>query len=602
MNTTIRRRDALEIGSWPDSVHPVLRRVYAGRGVAAPTDIDYRLATLAEPAGLGGIIRACEMLAEAISVDRCIVVVGDFDADGATGTAVAVRGLRLLGAHNVHYRVPHRQAHGYGLSVALVETLTDPRPDLIVTVDNGIASHAGIEAAKARGIAVLITDHHLPGASLPAADAIVNPNALVTEECGHARPPCAVCAQDALMNQSFPSKALAGVGVMFCLLIALRAHLRGTGWFKQQASAEPDLKCLLDLVALGTVADLVPFDRNNRVLVAAGLRRIRSGEACAGVNALLIAGGRDPARIVASDLGFIVAPRINAAGRLEDMAVGIECLLADDATIAGTLAARLSAINTERRHVQAAMTEQADAVVARWIATQGEATLPFGLCLFDPDWHPGVVGLVASRLKDRLHRPVIACAPAGEGSDEVRASARSIGGFHVRDALAEVDTRHPGLIARFGGHAMAAGMTLKHVDLPAFAAAFDAVTREHLDEARLHAVLLSDGELSAEDFNFDLARALRDGGPWGQGFAEPLFDNEFDLVSWRSVGERHWHMRLRLADTAEVIESILFNAPDGEQPPSRLRALYQLDIDEWNGHERVRLLIRHVEPANHASQ
>ncbi|MEO8461492.1 MAG: single-stranded-DNA-specific exonuclease RecJ [Dokdonella sp.] len=576
MITTIRRRDAVETKGWPDSVHPVLRRVYAGRGVAAHADIDYRLVTLAEPARLGGITRACEMLAEAIHSDQCIVVVGDFDADGATGTAVAVRGLRLLGARNVHYRVPHRQVHGYGLSVALVETLTDPRPDLIVTVDNGIASHAGIDAAKARGIAVLVTDHHLPGASLPAADAIVNPNS---------------------PGDTFASKALAGVGVMFCLLIALRSHLRELNWFDKRSVAEPDLRCLLDLVALGTVADLVPLDRNNRVLVAAGLRRIRNGDACAGINALLVVGGRDPARIGASDLGFIVAPRINAAGRLEDMAVGIECLLADDASLARALAEQLSAINAERRHVQAAMTEQADALVARWIATQGQATLPFGLCLFDPEWHPGVVGLVASRLKDRLHRPVIACAPAGEGSDEVRASARSIGGFHVRDALAEVDARHPGLIARFGGHAMAAGMTLRHADLPAFATAFDAVTREHLDEAQLHAVLLSDGELDGADFTFELARALRDGGPWGQGFAEPLFDNEFDLVSWRIVGERHWRMQLRLAGAAEVIESILFNAPDGEQPPTRLRALYQLDIDEWNGRERVRLLIRHIESA-----
>ena len=557
-------------------MHPVLRRVYAARGIVDCRQIEHRLAAMASPAALGGIDAACELLATAIREDRRIVIVGDFDCDGATGTAVAVRGLRLLGARRVGFRVPNRQLHGYGLTTALVATLIDPAPELIVTVDNGVASIAGVAAARARGIDVLVSDHHLPGPLLPAANAIVNPN---------------------LDDDGFPSKALAGVGVIFCILIALRAHLRKNDWFAPEGPAEPDLSVLLDLVALGTVADLVPLDFNNRVLVAAGLRRIRAQRACAGILALVRVSGRDPTRLVPSDLGFAVAPRINAAGRLEDMAIGIECLLTDDPARAEDLAERLSAINAERRELQASMIEQGEAAVSRWIAAHGQQQLPCGLTLFEQEWHPGVVGLVASKLKDRLNRPVVACAPAGDGSSEVRASARSIRGIHVRDMLAEVDARKPGLIQRFGGHAMAAGLTLDRSAVAEFASEFDAVVRERAGPELFEPVLISDGELTRDDFNLDLARELRFAGPWGQGFAEPVFDNAFELESWRLVGTRHWKLKLRLCGHPGIVDAMLFNAEPGVTPPPAFRAAYQLDINEWNGRESLQLILRHFEAA-----
>ncbi len=575
MLTRLQRRPISHIAvDWPDQMHPVLRRIYAARGIEDACQLDHRLASMAAPAALGGIEAACGLLAEAIADNRQIIVVGDFDCDGATGTAVAVRGLRLLGAKRVGYRVPNRQLHGYGLTTALVATLVDPVPDLIVTVDNGVASVAGVAAARARGIDVLVTDHHLPGPLLPAANAMVNPN---------------------LPGDGFPSKALAGVGVMFCLLVALRAHLRIRGWFVDQGRAEPDLGSLLDLVALGTVADLVPLDFNNRVLIDAGMKRIRAGRACAGILALARVSGRDVRSLVPSDLGFALAPRINAAGRLEDMAQGIECLLTDDAQEALELAERLSAINAERRELQASMIEQGDAAVSRWIAAQGQDQLPLGLTLFEQDWHPGVVGLVASRLKDRLHRPVVACAPAGDGSTEVRASARSIRGIHVRDMLAEVDARKPGMILRFGGHAMAAGLTMEQSFVSEFAAEFDAVVRERAAAELFEPILLTDGELDAPDFTLDLARELRFAGPWGQGFAEPIFENAFEVDSWRLVGSKHWKLRLRLGGQTGVIDAMLFNAEPGSSPPPTFRAAYQLEINEWNGHESLQLILRHVE-------
>jgi len=571
----IRRRAAdVAADGWPGEVHPVLRRVYALRGVRGPREVDHRLSALARPDLLGGIDAACDLLDDAIERDRRITVVGDFDCDGATGTAVAVRGLRMLGARNVGFRVPNRVLHGYGLSPALVDAL-EPRPDLILTVDNGIASHAGVTCARARGIDVLVTDHHLPAATLPAANAIVNPN---------------------LEGDAFPSKALAGVGVVFYLLLALRARRHPGDGASAQGRERPDFSSLLDLVALGTVADLVPLDYNNRVLVEAGLRRIRAGRACAGVLALIEASGRAACGTTASDLGYLLGPRINAAGRLDDMALGIECLLADDPAAARGMAARLSAINAERRDLQDAMVEQGEAAVARWLSHCGGDTLPCGVTLYEDDWHAGVVGLVASKLKERLHRPVVACAPAGDGSDELRGSARSIRGVHVRDVLAEVDARCPGLIRRFGGHAMAAGLSLARDDLARFAAEFDAVVRERAVPELFEPVVFSDGELQAADLCLELARALRAAGPWGQGFPEPLFDNRFELVSWRIVGGRHWRLDLRLDGAADVAEAILFNADAGLSPPPRFRAAYQLDVNEWNGRERLQLILRHLLP------
>jgi single-stranded-DNA-specific exonuclease len=590
---TLRRRVPLGAPEgWGDAVHPVLRQVYAARGVLHPAQAEHRLRHLLAPQALGGLDRAVSLLVEAIAGDWSIVIAGDYDCDGATGTAVAMRGLRLLGARRVDYAIPNRFVHGYGLSPALVASL-EPAPQLIVTVDNGVASVAGVAAAKARGIRVIVTDHHLPGERLPAADALVNPNVLEVRACEHGEPACAQCADDARLNRAFPSRALAGVGVMFYLLLAVRAGLRERGAFAGRE--EPDLGSLLDLVALGTVADLVPLDFNNRVLVEAGIKRIRSGRACPGITALVEAGRRSLAGVCASDLGYAVGPRLNAAGRLEDMRLGVECLLTDDPAQARLLAERLSTINQERRDLQEAMVAEAEAMIgALGLDGVGERT---GVTLYEPSWHAGVVGLVASKLKERLHRPVIAFAPAGEDQpDDLRGSARSIAGFHVRDALAAIDARMPGLIERFGGHAMAAGLSLKASDYPRFAEAFDAVAREWLDEERLQAVLYTDGELPPGAFTLDLARQLRDGGPWGQGFPEPLFDNLFECAQWRTMGERHWRLSLRDPRDGGVHEAVMFNVR-ASAPPPRLRAVFELTINEWQGRETARLLLRHVEPA-----
>jgi len=588
------------VESLPQAMHPVLRRVFAARGVARAADVEHRLAGLLSPQALGGIERACELLEAALRADAPILVVGDFDADGATGTAVALRGLRLLGAQRVDYGVPNRFVHGYGLSPPLVEELIAAHPDLrdgglLITVDNGIAAHAGVAAARAHGMRVIVTDHHLPAATLPAADAIINPNLCAIEACSHAQPPCSACAQDVRVNADFPSRALAGVGVMFYLLLALRARLRARDWFTARGTGEPDLSSLLDLVALGTVADLVPLDHNNRVLVEAGLRRIRAGRACAGIVALLESGKRDAARAVASDLGFVVGPRINAAGRLDDIRLGIECLLTDDVVRARGLAETLSAMNHARRDLQAEMVEHAEAVVQNWIARCGVETLPVGVVLFEPDWHHGVVGLVASKLKERLNRPVIACAPAGEGSEEVKASGRSIAGFHLRDALAQIDARVPGLLLRFGGHAMAAGLSLRRADVERFAQEFAAVARANLDRTALDATLQTDGELATADLCLELAQQLRYGGPWGQAFPEPLFDGVFAIESTRALGENHRRLMLRCMDSAQVVEAVQFNIDAAEALPPRIRVVYQLDVNDWNDTQRLQLVLRHVE-------
>ena len=586
----LRRRDSKGAPSgWPDSVHPVLQQVYAARGVLGPAQIEHRLARMLSPQTLGGMAQAVALLVEAIRDDWTILVAGDYDCDGATGTAVAVRGLRLLGAKRVSYAIPNRFVHGYGLSPAFVESM-QPKPQLIVTVDNGVASVAGVAAAKAHGIRVIVTDHHLPGQQLPACDAMVNPNLVDLESCGHASPPCDVCAHDARLNKAFPSKALAGVGVMFYLLLALRAQLREQAAFA--SGSEPDLSVLLDLVALGTVADLVPLDFNNRVLVEAGLQRIRSGRACAGIIALVEAGKRSVATLCASDLGYAVGPRLNAAGRLEDMRLGVECLLTDDAAQARGYAGELNAINLERRDMQASMVAEAELIVAGAAYTDA-----VGVALYEPSWHAGIVGLVASKVKDRLHRPVIAFAPASEDNPEdLRGSARSISGFHIRDALATIDARQPGLIERFGGHAMAAGLSLKTCDYPRFAAAFDAIARELIDAERLQAVLYTDGELPPGAASLALARQLRHAGPWGQAFPEPLFDNLFECTSWKVMAERHLRLQLRDPRDGTLHDAVMFNAYHGQPPPPRLRAVYELGINDWQGRETPRLLLRHIEP------
>lgn len=604
-----RRAISGEPHGWPDSVHAVLQQVYAARGALTPDQVEHRLARMLSPQALGGMQQAIDILVEAIRDDWSIVIAGDYDCDGATGTAVAVRGLRMLGAKRVSYAVPHRFIHGYGLSAALVESM-QPTPQLIVTVDNGVASVAGVAAARARGIKVIVTDHHLPGEQLPAADAMVNPNLLYDKSCGHGSPPCDVCADDARLNKAFPSKALAGVGVMFYLLLALRARMypsdglhssdhpdrqdpnaASQGRTPEKKNPRPDLSVLLDLVALGTVADLVPLDFNNRVLVEAGLKRIRSGRACTGITALIESGKRSIATLCASDLGFVVGPRLNAAGRLEDMRLGIECLLTDDVGQAYRYAEQLSAINLERRDLQASMVAEAEQM-----ADSAAHTDAVGVTLFEPSWHAGVVGLVASKLKDRLHRPVIAFAPASDDdTDELRGSARSISGFHIRDALAAIDARHPGLIERFGGHAMAAGLSLKTCDYPRFAEVFDAIARELIGADQLQAVLLTDGELPAGAATLDLARRLRQAGPWGQAFPEPLFDNTFECHSWKLMGERHLRLQLRDPRDGAMHDAVMFNVYQGTPPPAQLRAVYELTINDWQGRETPRLLLRHIE-------
>lgn len=564
----VRRELTGSPNAWPASVHPVLQRVYAARGVTCPAEAGHRLAGLIAPGQLGGIEQAVALLVDAIARQQRIVIAGDYDCDGATGCAVGVRGLRMLGARNVGYVVPDRAVHGYGLTPALVATL-QPAPDVIITVDNGIASLAGVAAAKAGGSTVIVTDHHLPAAILPEADAIVNPN---------------------LAGDAFPSKALCGVGVMFYLMLALRATLRAQGAFAHDA--EPDLSALLDLVALGTVADLVPLDANNRALVEGGLHRMRTGKACAGIAALFAVAGRDVRRAVASDLGFAIGPRLNAAGRLEDMTIGVACLLADDASRAHELAGVLHAINAQRRDLQASMVEDA---LAKLDDLANDDTL--GVALFDPSWHPGVVGLVAAKVKERRQRPVVAFAPAGDG-DELRGSARSVPGFHIRDALAEVDARCPGLIQKFGGHAMAAGLTLTLANYARFAEFFDAVVRERIAPESLQPVLASDGELAPADFSLNLASQLRIAGPWGQGFPPPLFDNVFECMDCAPLGSSGAHRRLLLRDPRDGRDhaAVWFGASGDTPTGVPLRIAYELTVNDWRGRESVQLLVRHWEP------
>ncbi|GAB6197468.1 single-stranded-DNA-specific exonuclease RecJ [Lysobacter xanthus] len=562
------RRPHVVPGDWARELHPVLARVYAMRGALSLEHARPKLAHLHPPETMLGLDAATRLLADAMDSDAHIVVVGDFDCDGATACAVGVRGLRMLGARRVSYAVPNRMVHGYGLTPAMVDEIAPMQPDLVVTVDHGIACHAGVSAAKGRGWKVLVTDHHLPGEALPPADAIVDPN---------------------VRGDGFASKALAGVGVIFYVLLALRRHLRDRGSF---AGSVPDLSQLLDLVAVGTVADLVPLDPNNRALVAAGLRRLRAGQACAGLRALAEVAQRDLARLGTADIGYAVAPRINAAGRLEDMSLGIECLLTDDPTRAREIAHLLNEINGERRAVQEQMVDEAERALARVELPGGD--LPAAVCLFDPEWHPGVVGLVASKIKERLHRPVVAFAPSAPGSTMLRGSARSIPGFHIRDALATVSSRRPSLMDRFGGHAMAAGLSLRLDAFAEFSAALAEAAAEGLTPDLLQAEVLSDGELAPEELGRSCAEALRDGGPWGQAFPEPHFDGEFHVLSTRIVGQRHLRMELGLG--AMRLNAIEFGGAS-EPPGPRIRIAYRLEPDDYRGGDAFQLVVVHREPA-----
>ncbi|KVW95690.1 single-stranded-DNA-specific exonuclease RecJ [Thiobacillus denitrificans] len=541
---------------------PAWARLYAARGVTHPEQIAHRLPQLLPPAGLLHIERAAALLADAIAANKRLLIIADYDADGATACAVGVRGLRLLGAR-VDFIVPNRLEHGYGLTPDIVKLAAERQPDLIVTVDNGIAAVDGVAAANALGIPVLVTDHHLPGDALPDAACIVNPN----------QPGC-----------GFASKNLAGVGVMFYVLLALRAELRQRGVYAAQA--EPDLRVLLDLVALGTVADVVRLDANNRALIENGLARMRAGKASAGINALFRAAARDPARATVFDLGFMLGPRLNAAGRIDDMALGIECLLADDPATAQQLAQRLDTLNRTRRGVEADMLEEALAILASFSPTDNHS-----LTAYQPDWHIGVIGILASRLKDKFHRPTIVLARSDSG--ELKGSGRSIPGLHLRDALDLVDKRHPGLILKFGGHAMAAGLSLPAGHHDEFSQAFETVVRELIDPADLEGVIETDGELDAADHSYQFAIEL-DHAVWGQGFPAPLFTATFDVMAQRVVGEKH--LKLKLARAGEVFEAMRFFHAD--PLPDRIRAVYALMPNEYNGQQTLQLKLQHWEPAS----
>jgi single-stranded-DNA-specific exonuclease len=550
------RRALLEAG-----LHPVLARVYAARRIASASDLDYEPARLLPPSALKCAAEAAALLAEAIASKKRMLIIADYDADGATACAVGVRALRSFGA-DVDYLVPNRFTLGYGLTPQLVDIAAERRPDLIITVDNGIASVEGVARARALGITTLITDHHLPGPHLPEADCIVNPN----------QPGC-----------GFPSKALAGVGVMFYVMLALRAHLREKGHFKEKE--EPNLGALTDLVALGTVADVVALDANNRTLVAQGLKRLRAGHGKPGLHALLRTAGRAVQDASSFDLGFVVGPRLNAAGRLADMSLGIECLVTDDEARAANCAQELDRLNRERRGIEAAMLEQALGFLEA-LPDAGGSTF------FDPRWHQGVVGILASRLKDRLNRPVVCFAPAEEGGRRLlRGSGRSIPGLHLRDCLDLVSKRHPGLIARFGGHAQAAGLSIAEPDYPAFAQAFERAANELLPAEARDRVVETDGSLAAAHYTLDVARLL-EAQIWGQGFPQPLFCDTFAVESQRVVGERH--LKLLLRKDGRRYEAMRFGALDALPPQAR--AAYRLGVNEFNGLKTVQLNVEHFEP------
>jgi single-stranded-DNA-specific exonuclease len=546
-------------------LHPVLARIYAARGVRDVMQLDTGLNGLLPFDRLLNCATMASLLADAIAAGKRLLIVADYDADGATACAVGMLGLQSFGA-KAEYLVPNRFEYGYGLTPEIVKLAAGRKPDFLITVDNGIASVEGVDEAARLGIQVLITDHHLPGAQLPAAACIVNPN---QRGC------------------PFPSKHLAGVGVMFYVLVALRAELRRRDWFSQRKV--PNLAELLDLVALGTVADVVRLDDNNRILVDQGLRRIRAGRTRAGIDALLRVAARDPSRASTYDLGFVVGPRLNAAGRLTDMSVGIECLLTQDPNRAAELAKQLDSLNRERRAIEAGMQETALALMDRI-----DVADTFSLSLYDESWHQGVIGILAARLRERFHRPAIAFAPADGG--EAKGSGRSIRGLHLRDALDLVAKRHPGLILRFGGHAAAAGLTIRRVDVADFTTAFEAVVRALVGPADLERLIETDGELSPSEMNLDFAETL-EAQVWGQGFAVPSFFDDFEVLEQRIVGGRHLKLRLRRPGGQDVLDAILFGQ---EAPlPARVGTVYRVQVNEYNGKRSVQLVLNHWQPGTH---
>lgn len=570
----LRRRTVDEAADLPANLPPLLRRLYASRGVRSAGELERSVKGMLSWQQLSGIDNAVALLYRALQEELRIVVVGDFDADGATSTALSVLALRALGCGNVTCLVPNRFDDGYGLSPEVVDQAHARGAQMILTVDNGISSHAGVDRAHELGIPVLVTDHHLPGETLPDAEAIVNPN---------------------LRDCTFPSKSLAGVGVAFYLMLALRAHLRAQGWFAARGLAEPNLAELLDLVALGTVADVVPLDANNRILTWQGLSRIRAGKCRPGIKALLEIANRDAQKLAASDLGFALGPRLNAAGRLDDMSVGVALLLCDNVGEARVLASELDALNQTRKEIEQGM--QAEALALCEKLERSSETLPGGLAMYHPEWHQGVVGILASRIKERFHRPVIAFAPAGDGL--LKGSGRSIQGLHMRDALERLDTLYPGMMLKFGGHAMAAGLSLEAARFEEFQQRFGALVTEWLDPALLQGEVVSDGPLSPADMTLEVAEMLRDAGPWGQMFPEPLFDGRFRLLQQRIVGERHLKVMVEPVGGGPLLDGIAFNVDTTIWPDNGVREVslaYKLDVNEFRGNRSVQLIIDDIWP------
>ena len=568
----IMTRKLSEDIDWGDSkLHPLLQRIYAAREIDSVEQLQYELKNILPYHDLHGIDAVVTCLHESLEKQERILIVGDYDADGATSTALAVRALRAFGFNDVDYLIPDRFQYGYGLTPEIVKVAITKKPQLLITVDNGIASIAGVEVANAAGIKVLVTDHHLAGQTLPAAAAMVNPN----------QP-----------DDNSACNNLAGVGVIFYVMLALRGFLREQDWFEKQQIAEPNMAQFLDLVALGTVADVVTLDYNNRILVEQGLRRIKAGKCCAGIKALLQTAKGNYARIVANDLGYLIGPRLNAAGRLENMALGVECLLTDDASQARTIALQLNELNDTRRLIEADMRKQAFEAINN-LHLEGE--LPTGLCLYDAGWHQGVVGILAARIKDKFHRPVIAFAKAND--NEIKGSARSITGLHIRDVLENIAIQNPDLITKFGGHAMAAGLNLELNKYQDFATIFAAEVSKHLTAEDLAGYIYTDDELQPEDMRLEIAELLRNAGPWGQGFPEPLFVGKFNIIQQRLVGQKHLRLALQVSGDTEIINAIAFNVDLSIWPNYRcenIEAVYKLDVNEYQGNRSLQLLITHI--------
>lgn len=564
----VKKKHALQ-----GNLHPLLERIFLARGITSDLELDRTLAKLPSPWLLSGMEEMVEHLIVAINEQQKICIVADFDADGATSCAVAIKGLQLLGAGQVTFVVPNRFEYGYGLTPEIVELVKLQNPDVIITVDNGISSIDGVKAATDSGIKVLVTDHHLPGSNLPAATAIVNPN---------------------LLDDKFPNKSLAGVGVIFYVLLALRSRLRDINWFETNQVKEPNLAQLLDYVALGTVADVVALEQSNRILVYQGLLRIRTGRCHPGLTALVEVSGKNPQTITAADLGFSLGPRLNAAGRMDDMSLGIQCLLSDDPALAKDIALQLDELNNDRREVEAVMKHEALTYLSEMKALD-EHHLPAGVCLFDANWHQGVIGILASRIKDQVHRPVIAFAPAGK--DLIKGSARSIPGVHIRDVLSDIAAAHPKLLSKFGGHAMAAGLSLKMHDYPPFALAFDEMVSKRLASVDLEQKILSDGELAEQEMTIEMADLLQNSATWGQEFPEPLFDGVFDVIQSRIVGQRHLKLVLRKPVGDLVIDAIAFfvDRPEHWLGLRQIKAVYKLDINEFRGNRTVQFIVQYFE-------